>query len=384
MNKKNDYDYWVSMFVEECKKQDKVISMNKLTKNNLKDYRWYIKYCPDKSVKSWAEFINWCGFITYNSEPSKELVIKTILKLREKLDRPLYYNDFRGRSLYHVGIETIRKYWGTVNNMKKELGLEIIQEDMTGKQLSKEMFDKVINDIVEYVNNSNKDFITTTEIDNLDFTPNTNSLNKYAKKYYGLNSFSNILAQYGIREGQQGQGIRFTFDDGEITTSQFEYLFSNTLRNMGLVYNKDYFRNIKYNTFIPNLDKNIDCDYMIIINNVPIYIEIAGIIHAYKSYYYKNKIINVSKSKENYRKKLLYKENLLKENNLKYFILFPCDLSIDNIRQILKNPSIELKHNIEKFIKNNIDWNLIVELGGFNYSDEIKYGRNIIKYGLED
>ena len=72
---------------------------------------------------------------------------------------------------------------------------------------------------------------------------------------------------------------------------------------------------------------------------------------------------------------------MLKNNNLKYFILFPCDLTRDIFMSILTNPSINLKHQIEKFRKNNIDWDKIRENGGeLKYSDEIKWGRNIVIY----
>ena len=39
-----------------------------------------------------------------------------------------------------------------------------------------------------------------------------------------------------------------------------------------------------------------------------------------------------------------------------------------------------LRENIEKFIKNNIDWVKIRELGELKYSDDIKWGRNVINY----
>ena len=74
------------------------------------------------------------------------------------------------------------------------------------------------------------------------------------------------------------------------------------------------------------------------------------------------------------------KEDMLKTHNLIYFILFPCDLTKDNFKNILENGSLELKKNIEKFMKNNIDWVKIRKLGELKYSDDIKWGRNVINY----
>ena len=56
----------------------------------------------------------------------------------------------------------------------------------------------------------------------------------------------------------------------------------------------------------------MNCDYVIHIDDKIIYIEIAGIIADYKTWYYENKVISYSKSKEQYRIKLLEKETMLK------------------------------------------------------------------------
>ena len=193
-------------------------------------------------------------------------------------------------------------------------------------------------------------------------------------------SLTDILLKNNVRLGKQGQGINFDFPDGEHVTSQFEYMFSKYLKDYGLKYNVDYFRDVKYSTFIPEYKNNMNCDYEIHINDKIIYVEIAGIIEAYKEWYYKNKPITNSNRKEKYRQKLMEKEEMLKSHNLIYFILFPCDLTKDNFKNILENGSLELKKNIEKFMKNNIDWVKIRELGELKYSDDIKWGRNVINY----
>lgn len=71
---------------------------------------------------------------------------------------------------------------------------------------------------------------------------------------------------------------------------------------------------------------------------------------------------------------------MLKENNLNYYILFPCDLTKENIHKILVEDSIALRKNIESFIKNNINWNKVSKIGELKYKDDIKWGRNVIDY----
>lgn len=115
----------------------------------------------------------------------------------------------------------------------------------------------------------------------------------------------------------------------------------------------------------------MNCDYVIHIDDKIIYIEIAGIIADYKTWYYENKVISYSKSKEQYRIKLLEKETMLKNENLHYYILFPCDLTNNNFQNILFNDNLNLKNKIESFYKNNIDWNKVRSIGELDYSQNV-------------
>ena len=118
----------------------------------------------------------------------------------------------------------------------------------------------------------------------------------------------------------------------------------------------------------------MNCDYIIHINNKIIYIEIAGILEGYKEWFYQNRQISSSSHKELYRRKLFKKETMLKSNNLIYFILFPCDLTNENFKNILSNPSLELKKNIENFNQNNIDWVKIR-----NTTGELDYSKQFLR-----
>ena len=354
---KEKYDYYVQEYIRKSEELGRPISHAVLRKKpyNLPDARWYVDNCPDKNIHSWSDFVDWCGFVVPYKHPSKEKMVKLIYKLQEDIGRPLMYDDFRGRGCYHPPIQIIREYWGTINNMKKELGLEIIQESMIDKHLSQSQFDDMLSDICNYVFKDNRNFVTTKEIDENDKWNDSQTLRRYAKQYYNK-TLTEIFAERGVNLGKQGQGINFNFEDGERVASQFEYMFSKYLKDYGLKYNIDYFRDVKYSTFIPEYKNNMNCDYVIHINEKTIYVEIAGIIEAYKEWYYKNKPNTNKNRKEKYRLKLKKKEEMLKSHNLIYFILFPCDLTKNNFKNILENGSLELKKEIEKFNQNNIDW----------------------------
>lgn len=367
-----DYDYYVKEFIRKSEELGKPITHSNLRKEPfcLPDARWYVKHCPDNSVTRWAEFVDWCGFIAKGKTPSKEKVISLIYKLQKELDRPLMYDDFRGNGCYHVPIEIIREYWGTINKMKDELGLEIIQESMMDKHLSKEEFENMLLDIRDYVLSDGRDFITTKEINANNKWLDSQTLRRYANEYCNK-SFSEILEEYGVSLGKQGRGINFDFEDGEHITSQFEYMFSKYLKESGFEYNKSYFRDVKYRDFVPNYTGNMNCDYVIEIDGTKLYIEIAGIIVDYKTWYYEDRVITHSKSKEKYRQKLKEKEQMLKDNGLNYFILFPCDLTKENFNNVLFNRSEKLQQDIEGFYKNNIDWEKVRKIGELDYSQDV-------------
>lgn len=172
-----------------------------------------------------------------------------------------------------------------------------------------------------------------------DFDSNPNSLNACSINNILKNKDNTTLRDYlksiGFELQKSGRGSMHIFEDGELTSSKFEYNFTKYLREkLNLKYNIDYYRNIRYSTFINGYNKTMNCDYKILYNNKIIYIEIAGLLRDYKKYYYNNQQIVSSKSKEKYRNKLMIKEQMLKENNLKYLILFPEDLSIENLNNI--------------------------------------------------
>ena len=73
------------------------------------------------------------------------------------------YDDFRNYGYRKVTITDIRKHWGSLNKMKKSLGLEIVQESMLDRSLNKEELDNVLDEICEYVRKDSRKFITTRE-----------------------------------------------------------------------------------------------------------------------------------------------------------------------------------------------------------------------------
>jgi hypothetical protein len=327
--KAEKYDEYLKIFIDICDNIGSPLKYSDLTNNNygLPDGRFFVNHCPDKNVKNYNQFLEWCG-LKPRYDMSKEMAIKIIFEMQERLNRPLTKYDFNNPNENTIGISTINNHWGTLNKMKQELGLEINQEYMCDKSRPIERLKQDLIDLCELIyKNENRKILTSKDIDKCNFTLGYGTYNRIFKRYLNI-SVRIFLESIGFKLTKSGDGLKYQYDDNEEAKSQFEKQFSDFLRKLGLKYNKDYYRDIRYRNFIKSYSGLLDCDYIINYKDRTIYVEIAGILRDYKQWYLDSKPLN-SKSKEKYRLKLMEKEKMLKENNLEYYILFPSDLQED-------------------------------------------------------
>lgn len=327
----NKYDEYVAIYIKKSNEQKSPLRYQDLFewKNNTPSPQWLIKHCPDSNIKSFNGFVEWCGFKPYNTV-SKEYAIRKILEKQDKVNRPLVVTDFEGGS-EDVGISTISRIWGSFNLMKEDLNLEIAWES-TNKDIT---IDKLIIDLKQVCKNVYKEegsiVITTQDIKKY----GEYSYDSYIK-HLGQDgtTLQEVLSSLGFELAKQGSGVTHNFPDGETTLSRHETKMSKYLRNnLGLKFNKDYVRDVLYSDFIETYDGYMNCDYVVRWNNETIYIEIAGLLRDYKSWYYDNKELT-SNSKERYRQSLGKKESMLKANSLKYYLLFPEDCNDGYLNRI--------------------------------------------------
>lgn len=300
------------------------------SKFDMPSYESYVSVFGDNLV----DIITQCGYSLtedeiYNinsrgiaSNKTKEEVIEIIVNMQSKLSRPLMYDDFRNPNKNEVGITSIKKFWGSMNKMKKELGLKVIQESMIDKIRT---FNELKEDITRLCNKiyteENRKIITYKDIDN-----DKSLLSSHT--YYGVfkinnNTIRDFIKSLGFELLEGGRGLIHIFEDGEKTKSSYEYEFSKYLKEkINLEYNIDYIRDIRYREFISDYNGLLDCDYIINYQGRKIYIEVTGLLRDYEEYYYENKVIN-SNSKEKYRHHLMDKEKMFKDSGLEYYLLFP-------------------------------------------------------------
>lgn len=324
-NKKN-YEEWKEELLDKIKIKNEIPTIRDFNEWKLPSSRWFVKHCNNDKVKDFNTFIEYELHMKPRYFMSKEMATEIILKCYNEIGKSPTKKDLKP----YISESVIKRIWGTLNNMKLELELDICgynrQNEHIGFKELKENIINVCNNLL--LSDINKNVITTKDI-----TENCIVTFGTFENIFKLNGTTvrNILKENGIELQKEGQGYTYLFDDGEKTKSQFEYNFSKYLKEIGYVYNKDYFRDVRYKTFINDYNGLLDCDYEIHINNKKIYIEIAGVLRDYKNKYKTPELIK-SKSKSRYAEKLNIKEAMLKNNNLEYYILFPSDLKdLDNL-----------------------------------------------------
>lgn len=339
-----DYELFLERYKTICSDVGCALNTQELTNNafGLPSANWFIKYCPEKAVKSYDDFVLWCGFKSNKLKMDDGEIAGKLIKLEEDLGRPIIRSDI---TLDKVGFSMIvvNRIWGGLNNAKKALGLK---KTAPNQPKSFEYYNqKLLETLGEIYLDKGRKIISWADIENpkYDEFPTDHTTYTKAFKREGIDFFTYIKSLgYEMNYGNKMGNVN-TFSDGERTMSIYEYDFSKFLReDLHMEYNKDYCRDVMYKTFT-DIKSKIDCDYVININNKLLYIEIAGVIYNTKSNEWKN-VIYKTKRENSYRDNMIFKESLLLKNNKAYLFLFPYDMLSGNYKEKLK-----------QFIKENIN-----------------------------
>ena len=167
-----------------------------ILKNGLPSYTTYSAVFGNDL----ANMIELCGFKLTDEEKydmqyrglksniSKSQAIIIIENMQSRLNRPLIYDDFRNPTINSIGITEIKRIWGSMNKMKKELGLIINQESMIDRMKSRE---EMIEDMRIFIEQLGR-LPTAKEIDR-----NKNMLNTVAYfNYFG--GINNVFLSLGF------------------------------------------------------------------------------------------------------------------------------------------------------------------------------------------
>ena len=94
---KEDYDFFVERFKKVCSELGKTLLDSELIKNTygLPSAGWLVKYCPSKDVKTYGDFVIWCGLKSNSRKLDKEYVAQKLIQLEKDLGRPIKRSDIK-------------------------------------------------------------------------------------------------------------------------------------------------------------------------------------------------------------------------------------------------------------------------------------------------
>jgi hypothetical protein len=91
----------------------------------LHSRNWFLYNAPEETkIKNINDFLVWCGYEKIIRDFTKEEAKEQILHKAKTLNRPLSYKDFKNVDMDSIDSNIITKFWGNLNNAKRELGLE--------------------------------------------------------------------------------------------------------------------------------------------------------------------------------------------------------------------------------------------------------------------
>lgn len=338
----DNYDMYVTRFKEVCNEIGRTLTTTDLMNNEygLPSSKWLVDNCPDKTVKNHIDFVRWCGYKEAKHVWTKEEVAEVLIAYEKQMGRPLIQQDIAFEKTGFSSIVVDRLY-GTFSKAKQEIGL------MKTPPAQPKPFEYYKNALTTVINNYREktglSYITWRDIESGEYGYEIEH-KSYTKSFksQGIDMYAYILS-LGCMMNKQMYSHAFTFPTGERVASNYEKSVTMYLQDLGLKYNVDYRRSVKYKTFT-DITTKIDCDYVIDLPNGKLYIEVAGIIHnpldGWRTHKYNSPAQTV------YRDKMLMKEDLLVKNNLPYLFIFPKDIELGKYKCMIDDALKKLEQKV--------------------------------------
>lgn len=330
-----DYDIYLRSFKQKFIETPGGLWSSDLTKNGLPNASWLIKNCPDQSVTTYRDFCRWCGLEPVKKVYTKDEVAALLRKGQEQVGRRLIGSDLGSAGPCHVSVIVVNRLFGSLNNAIEELGL--IKDRPVQWPTFEYYADKLKRTLYAIKEKTGRTTVSWRDIENDAYSPTGESHTGHktyqaAFRREGIDMFR-FMYDLGFKMNTSRYSYCDTFSDGERVRSAMEYDVSKYLRSLGLRYNQEYFRDVKYKTFLKDVRDRIDCDYVIDTDGTKKYIEVAGIIYTVDDSTGDWRTHQFSSERENeYRDKMIRKERLLIEAGVPFLFLFRPDMENDKYK----------------------------------------------------
>lgn len=338
----DEYGLYVDRFKRLCRERGRAIRSAELCNidNLLPCAKWLVTNCPNKNVKSYNDFIKWCGFMPSKHVFTQDEVISALQAKHKELGRQLYSSDI---STPKIGFSSIvvARLFGSFNNAIKAANLDPPKIETIIKLTKAERDKKFYESLCDELRTLVQDYIQKTGLNTIRWADIESG--QYGDSYHNHKTYSYYFKMYGAdvkayvaslgcRMDNNAIGHSSILKTGEYVASVLEAKTSTYLNKLGLHYNSDYFRSVKYSTFSSNTSR-MDCDYAINTNNDVVYIEVAGMINPMTDDWSRQDY--PSKRENNYRDSLIKKEQIFIDEGLTYLLLFPRHFSTTQYQKMI-------------------------------------------------
>lgn len=330
-----DYDIYLRAFKKKFMETPGGLWSSDLTKSGLPNATWLIKNCPDHSVTTYRDFCRWCGLQPVKKVYTKDEVAVLLRDGQRQLGRRLIRSDLGSDGPCHVSVIVVNRLFGSLNNAIEELGL--IKDRPAQGPTFEYYADKLKQTLYAIKEQTGRTTVSWRDIENDMYAPIGESHTEHktyraAFQREGVDLFQ-FMYGLGFKMNTSRYSYCDTFSDGERVRSAMEYDVSKYLRTLGLRYNQEYFRDVKYRTFLNDVHGRIDCDYVVDVDGTKRYIEVAGIIYTVDDGMDDWRTHQFSSERENeYRDKMVQKERLLIEAGVPFLFLFRPDMENDRYK----------------------------------------------------
>lgn len=119
-----NYNFYVQKYIEICRELGRGLTRKELTNNayGLPNANFFINHCPSTSVKTYTDFVKWCGLIPSVKYFDKNMVGQNLIKLEKDLQRPIRVTDIIPDNC-GFSYQLVVKYYGNLGKAKQELNL---------------------------------------------------------------------------------------------------------------------------------------------------------------------------------------------------------------------------------------------------------------------
>ena len=323
------YDIYLARYKKRCDKIGRAMFTQELCNNTigLPHPTFFVKYCPERSVQNYDDFVQWCGYSKNSLCKDKDAVAKELIDKERELGRPITTSDLRN-GMFSFSDIVIKRIWGTLSQCRDELGLKqyVAQPHYTFDEYCKKL-----NDCLETIyQNTGRKIISWRDIEgkmsgeyNLDHHTILKAFKRENVDFY------KYVMEKGYTFTPYSCGLTYYTNDGELCRSIHEVDYTNFLHNeLNLKYNSDYYRDVQYKTF-SDCKTKINCDYVIQYNDKKYYIEIAGMLYTDKDLLKKYD----TDRKESYRLKTIQKIDIFKKSNVNYLFIYQQDMCNGSFKQ---------------------------------------------------